>query len=199
MNRTHRLLMVTIGAMACTKVQRPDGNGGPTQYCDSTVRIEFPDGGWTEYNGCHEVMLDATYEFDPDDPPSIRSFKIQLTGANDPGFECWMVVTSYGICGPGFYGVGPSESTLIEMATYDCDYVPDAYEGRYTSTDGQMRIETVYAGDETGDFTGDPLFSEFEASIEATTPEGLNVIIAFDIGAYLRGDDGEETECLFAD
>ena len=198
---THTVSMTAVLMLmsGCSKVQTPEGDGGPSQYCDSTVRIEFPDGSWTEYNGCHEVMIDATYEFDPDDPPSIRSFKVQLAGANDPGFECWLVVTSYGVYGPGFYGVGPAESTMIEMATYDCDYVPDAYEGRYNSNDGQMRIDTIYAGTETGDFTGEPLFTEFEANIEATTPEGVDVVIGFGIGAYLRGDDGEQVDCMFAE
>ena len=183
----------------CSEVQQPERKPGPSQHCDSTVRIEFPDGSWTEYNGCNEVMLDATYEFDPDDPPTIRSFKIQLVGADEPGFECWLVVTSHGICGSGFYDVGASKSTMIEMGTYDCDYVPDEYEGRFRSSEGQMRIESVHAGDKTGDFTGNPLFTEFRGSIEANTPEGIDVVVTFDIGAYLRGEDSEEGECLFAD
>ncbi len=183
----------------CSKVQHAERDPGPSQYCDTNVRIEFPDGRWTEYNGCNEVMLDATYEFDPDDPPTVRSFKVQLTGANDPGFECWLVVTSVGVCGPGFYDVGAAESTMIEMATYDCDYVPDEYEGRYNSSEGRLRIDAVDAGETTGDFTGDPLFTEFKGSLEASTPEGIEVIVGFEIGAYLRGEDSEQTDCMLAD
>ena len=187
MNQRFSLAVVAASALSCSEVQQADRPPGPSQYCESNVRIEFPDGSWTEYDGCNEVMLDATYEFDPDDPPKIRSFKIQLTGANEPGFECWMVVTTYGVCGPGFYDVGATESTMIEMATYDCDYVPDEYEGRFN------------AGEERGDFTGDPLFSEFKGSLEATTPEGVDVIINFEIGAFLRGDDSEQVDCMLAD
>lgn len=199
MNQRFSLAVVAASALSCSEVQQADRPPGPSQYCESNVRIEFPDGSWTEYDGCNEVMLDATYEFDPDDPPKIRSFKIQLTGANEPGFECWMVVTTYGVCGPGFYEVGATESTMIEMATYDCDYVPDEYEGRFNSSAGQLRIDAVNAGEERGDFTGDPLFSEFKGSLEATTPEGVDVIINFEIGAFLRGDDSEQVDCMLAD
>jgi hypothetical protein len=196
--RIHLILLAAL-TLGCTPVRSPEREPGPSQYCDSTVNMEFPDGSWTEYNGCHGVMIDATYEFDPDDPPDIRSFKLQLTGADEPGFECWLVVTSRGICGPGFYDVGPSVSTMIELATYDCDYVPDEYEGRYNSNDGQIRVDAVNAGSEVGDFTNEPLFTEFKGSLEASTPEGIELIVNFEVGAFLRGEDSEQTECMPAD
>ena len=55
------------------------------------------------------------------------------------------------------------------------------------------------AGDERGDFTGDPLFTEFKGSLEANTPEGVEVIINFEIGAFLRGEDSEQVDCMLAD
>jgi len=88
---------------------------------------------------------------------------------------------------------------MVEMATYDCGYVPDEYEGRYNSDDGQIRIDTVDAGSEVGDFTHKPLFTEFQGSLEASTPEGIEVIVTFDVGVYLTGEDSEQTDCLPAD
>jgi hypothetical protein len=41
--------------------------------------------------------------------------------------------------------------------THDCSGVGDDYEGDYTSSTGYLRLDTVYAGDVPGNFSGDPL------------------------------------------
>ena len=195
-----RFIMPTVlAAIACSTKGVDTGDDNAGQRCDATVTFNFPDGSQTEYDGCHEVLVDATYEFDPDDPPEIRSFKLQLTEAESPGFECWLVMTSKGICGPGFYGVGNAESTSIEFATYDCSFVPDEYEGQYEANDGTVLLESVYGGDSAGDFTNIRLLTEFVGSVEATTSNGIGVVVQFDVAAYIRGDDSEETDCLPAD
>lgn len=192
-------IVFTLTVLACSTKGSDTGNDNAGQRCDATVTLNFPNGSQTEYDGCHEVLVDATYEFDPDDPPEIRSFKLQLTEANSPGFECWLVMTSKGVCGPGFYGVGTAQSTSIELATYDCDFVPDEYEGQYIANEGTVLLESVYGGDETGDFTNTRLLTEFVGSVEATTSNDIEVIVRFDVAAYIRGEDSEETECLPAD
>ncbi|MAY80447.1 MAG: hypothetical protein CL930_06630 [Deltaproteobacteria bacterium] len=195
-----RFMMPTVlAAIACSTKGTDTGDGNEGQRCDATVTFSFPDGSQTEYDGCHEVLVDATYEFDPDDPPEIRSFKLQLTEAESPGFECWLVMTSTGICGPGFYGVGSAQSTSIEFATYDCSFVPDEYEGQYEANDGTVLLESVYGGDSAGDFTNVRLLTEFVGSVEASTSNGIGVVVQFDVAAYIRGDDSEETDCLPAD
>ena len=103
-------------------------------------------------------------------------------------------MTSTGLCGPGFYGVGSGESTTIEFATYDCEFVPDEYEGQYFANDGTVLIDAVQGGDVPGDYTGIRLLTELAGSVEATASNGIEVVIQFDIAAYIRGDDSEETE-----
>jgi hypothetical protein len=190
---------VVLLTNACSTKGSDTGKNNEGQHCDATVTLNFPDGSQAEYGGCHEVLIDATYEFDPDDPPEIRSFKLQLTEAHSPGFECWLVMTSKGICGPGVYGVGGANSTSIEFATYDCEFVPDEYEGQYIANDGTLLLDAVYGGDESGDFTNTRLLTEIVGSVEATTNNDIEVVIQFDVAAYIRGDDSEETECLPAD
>jgi hypothetical protein len=95
--------------------------------------------------------------------------------------------------------VGSGESTTIEFATYDCDFVPDEYEGQYFANDGTVLIDAVQGGDVPGDYTGIRLLTELAGSVEATASNGIEVVIQFDIAAYIRGDDSEETECLPAD
>jgi hypothetical protein len=172
---------------------------GPTVRCSSSVEMQFPSGSWAAFEGCNDVLADATFEFDPDDPPEIRSFKIQLSGSRDSDFDCWLVMTSRGLCGPGFYGVGEGQSTTVEFETLDCGYVPDDWEGSYVATDGLLRLETVSSGDVPGNYAGRPLFTEFIGSLEASTADGTEVILTFDIGLHLVGEDAEEAECLQAD
>ncbi|MGB0637778.1 MAG: hypothetical protein ACPGTU_00500 [Myxococcota bacterium] len=192
-------IVATLLTNGCVTKGSDTGDLEKEQRCDATVSLNFPDGSQAQYNGCHEVLVDATYEFDPDDAPEVRSFKLQLTEAASPGFECWLVMTSQGICGPGFYGVGTAQSTSIEFATYDCAFVPDEYEGQYTANDGTVLLDSAFAGDEPGDFTNIRLLTELIGSVEATTDNGIEVVIQFDVAAYIRGDDSEETECLPAD
>lgn len=193
------IIVAALVTNGCVTKGRDTGDQREGQRCDAKVNLNFPDGSQAEYDGCHEVLVDATYEFDPDDPPEVRSFKLQLTEAESPGFECWLVMTSTGICGPGFYGVGGGNSTSIEFATYDCAFVPDEYEGQYMANAGTVVLDAAYAGDDPGDFTNTRLLTELIGSVEASTDNGIEVVIQFDVAAYIRGEDSEETECLPAD
>ena len=167
------------------------------QTCSVTARFTFPDGTVSEYAECTDVLLDATYEFDPDKSPEIRSFKIQFTGTDDPDFECWLIVTAHGVCGSGRYGIGSSESTQVEFATYDCINVADEYEGRFRAQSGTHVIDVVEAGDRPGNFEGESLYTTFRGNLEAETSDGIRVeLINYDISAYIRGTDAEETRCL---
>lgn len=167
------------------------------QSCAVNVLFTFPDGSQTQYSECQEVLLDATYEFDPDTPPEVRSFKIQFTGTDDPDFECWLVITSHGICGPGRYGVGPGQSTSVEFATYDCSGVGDEFEGRFRASSGQHLIDTVDAGDGVGNFEKEDLFTTFRGNLEAETSNGILVQLSnYEVKAYIRGTDAEEVDCL---
>ncbi len=193
------LSVMMAGVLGC---ESPKGTLAPfeEQTCAVSARFLFPDGTQAEYDECQEVLLDATYEFDPDNPPEVRSFKIQFTGTDDPDFECWLVMTSHGICGPGRYGVGVGESTTVEFASYDCAGVGDAYEGRYRATSGTHLIDVVDAGDVVGNFENEDLFTTFRGNLEAETDNGILVQLSnYEVKAYIRGTDAEEATCLPAD
>ena len=192
----------TIGLMLLS-CGAPKGKKAPdeAQICDVYARFSFPDSSVSEYNACTQVLLDATYEFDPDTPPEIRSFKLQFSGTLDPDFECWIIVTSHGICGPGRYDIGPTgsaspSSTMIEFVTYDCAGVDDAFEGRFIAAEGTNIVEIVEAGEVKGDFEGEHLYTTFKGAIDAKTTNGIHLEMTYDVSAYIRGSDAEETICL---
>lgn len=194
MHRTLTLVPLLLGGCDDTKgTQTPFEE----QSCAVKVSFTFPDGSRAEYDECQEVLLDATYEFDPDTPPEVRSFKLQFTGTDDPDFECWLVVTSHGICGPGRYGVGTGQSTSVEFATYDCAGVGDEFEGRFRASSGLHLIDTVDAGDQVGNFENEDLFTTFKGNLEAETSNGILVQLSnYEVLAYIRGTDAEEADCM---
>ena len=193
---TRTLTLMTLLSWGCD-----DSKGTQTpleeQSCAVNVTFTFPDGTRAEYDECQEVLLDATYEFDPDTPPEVRSFKLQFTGTDDPDFECWLIVTSHGICGPGRYGVGSGQSTSVEFATYDCAGVGDEFEGRFRASSGLHLIDTVDAGSEVGNFENEDLFTTFKGNLEAETSNGILVQLSnYEVLAYIRGTDAEEADCM---
>jgi len=181
--------------LSCSSDKAEDTGTEDQQYCESSVDLQFPDGSWATFDGCNNVLADATFEFDPDDPPEIRSFKFQLTGLDEPGFECWLIITSTGICGPGFYDVGANHSSDVRFEIQDCPFVPDDFEGAYTAHDGILLLETVSAGDTPGNFTGERIMTRLQGSIEATAVSGVQANVSFDLAVRIRGEDAEETEC----
>ena len=194
----YKAAIITLLMLSCADTKGTK-EADPEQSCDVFARFNFPDGSSSEYNACTDVLLDATYEFDPDKPPEIRSFKLQFTGTDDPDFECWLIVTSHGVCGPGRYDIGAGKSTAIDFATYDCAGVDDEFEGRFQATAGTHRIELIEAGDEAGDFQNEPLFTNFKGAIDAESPSGIRLELTYDVNAFIRGIDAEETICLPAD
>jgi hypothetical protein len=60
-------------------------------------------------------------------------------------------------------------------------------------------VEVIEAGDVTGDFEAEPLFTTFKGSIDAWTPSGIHLEMTYSVEAYIRGSDAEETVCLPAD
>jgi len=193
---------MTLVGLALTSCSGLTGTKEPPedQACSINARFTFPDGSVAGYSECDEVLIDATYEFDPDTPPEIRSFNVQFTGTDESGFECWIKMTAYGLCGSGRYSVGPELSTRVEFATYDCAGVGDDYEGEFVATTGTHTLYRAHAGNETGSFEDEPLHTILRGDIRAETESGIQVDIeSYTIAAYIRGTDAEETTCLNQD
>ena len=194
----HHLLLTGL-LLGCTAESDKDTAAVEPQACAATVDLEFPDGSWASFDGCNDVLVDATYEFDPDDPPEIRSFKLQLTGAVDPGFDCWIIVTATGLCGPGYYDIGSGQSTSVLYEIHDCPYVPDGFEDGYTASGGVLLLDDISAGDEPGNYEGEPLLTHIAGAIESTSSSGVRANLGFDLSVRIRGEDAEETICDKAD
>ncbi len=194
----HYLLLTSLG-LGCTSQKASDTGTPAAQACASTVELQFPDGTWASFDGCNDVLADATFEFDPDDPPEIRSFKLQLTGAVDPGFDCWLIMTAKGLCGPGYYDIGASQSTSVVYEIHDCPYVPDGFEAGYSASEGVLLLDDISAGDTPGNFEGEPLMTHIVGAAESTTSSGVQANLTFDLSVRIRGEDAEETVCEKAD
>jgi hypothetical protein len=166
------------------------------QRCTSAIEYRFPDGTVATYDGCNDVLVDVTYEFDPDDPPEIRSFKVQFAREDVVGDDCWMVITARGICGEGRYEIDTTASTTVEFATHDCSDVADEYEDSYVAVNGLLNLQTVSGGDTPGNFTGQRLRTELKGTLEANTGGGGEVTVQFDLAVYISGEDAEESTCL---
>jgi hypothetical protein len=190
-----RSVPLMILACACSPVKKETAIDWSQQYCESKIEMTFPDGAWAEYDGCKELTVDAHYEFDPDDPPEVLDYKIQFSGVADTDMECWLILTSHGVCGPGYYGIGESESVSIQLSTYDCPFVPDAFEQDFLADNGTLLLENVSAGTQKGDFTNQHLLTEIQGSLDATTPEGVELIVSWSTGVFIKGEDGEESDC----
>lgn len=190
--------MALVG-FGCSYKKVGDTGSPESQSCDSLVDLQFPDGTWASFGGCNDVLVDATFEFDPDDPPEIRSFRIQLAGQEQPGFDCWLIITATGICGPGSYDVGTGQSTFVQYEIHDCPYVPDRYEAGYTAKEGILLLDEVSAGSETGNFTDQPLLTHLAGALETTTAAEVNASVSFDLSVFIRGEDAEESTCDKAD
>ena len=187
--------LLTALLIGCSPVKSRPATDWSQQYCESKVEMVFPDRTWAEYDGCKDLTMDAHYEFDPDDPPEVLDYKLQLNGMTDPDVECWLIVTASGVCGSGHYGVGPQASASVEFATYDCPFVPDPYEGTFTAEAGSIYLDHATAGDQAGDFTDKPLLTEIQGRLDATTAEDIAITVTWDIGAFIESSDAEEAEC----
>jgi hypothetical protein len=185
--------------VACSSKDEGDTAQAPKQACESKVDLEFPDGTWASFGGCNDVLADATFEFDPDDPPEVRSFRIQLAGQDEPGFECWLIMTATGICGPGYYDVGPGQSTSVQYEIPDCPYVTDGFEAAYSADEGILLLDEASAGSEPGNFTDEPVLTRLTGALETTDTTGVQADVTFDLSVFIRGEDAEETECDKAD
>lgn len=190
----HRTPLAAL-LIACSPVKSTPATDWSQQYCESTVEMVFPDGSWAEYDGCKDLTMDAHYEFDPDDPPEVLDYKIQLNGLADPDVECWLVLTAGGVCGAGRYGIGSNHNATVQFATYDCPFVPDAYESTFAAQTGEIYLDEVSAGERTGDFTDKPLLTKIAGRLDATTAEEVGITVQWDLGVFISSSDAEESDC----
>ncbi|GEM_PF-3556336 len=172
--------------------------------CDAVFTLSFPGAPDTTLDGCADVSLDATYEFDPDDPPELRTYTVVFDAATETGFECSVRIDQIGVCGGGYYGVGVDDTTGAQPAavvvdTSDCTGVEDAWEGRHDATQGYVRLARVDSGHETGDFTGQSVDTLIVGELVAETAGGILLSGAFLLQEPVVASDSEEATCYGSD
>ena len=127
----------------------PPDEAGPA--CLSEVRLGYP-AGETSPIPCEAAQLTATMEFDPDDPPELRTLELRVDGSTSAGFQCDLTLSVRGVCGPESYWIG--DQVEVQVDTWDCEGTPDDFEGSYAAEDGVVELTSLETPDEVGDLTG---------------------------------------------
>lgn len=168
-----------------------------TPQCSASFTLGFPDGTSTTLDYCERFSLGATYEFDPDEPPEVRAPIVLFSAVEDDQFECQIAIQVPAACGEGYYMLD-GESAGVDIITYDCTGVDDAYEGSFSSS-GYLRVDTIDAGDVAGNLTGEPLSTALAGYLSVTTETGITVTGDFSVVQDIIGDDAEESACASSD
>ncbi len=159
--------------------------------CDAEFTITLPNGSEAALD-CTGFTAEASFEFDPDNAPEVRTLNLELGSGESSGFECHVTLAITGVCGSGWYAVGGGSSASV--ATLDCPDVGDAYEGEFNMSEGTIHLSAISAGTEHGNLTGEPVPLHTEGSFYG---EGSGVSIAgsFTITTTILGIDAEEAGC----
>ncbi len=166
--------------------------------CTADFTLSMSDGSSTTIDGCTAWSLSAEFEFDPDDPPEIRSPLLRFEATVDTGFECSVEISEPAACGEGYYRMD-STSGSVAVATWDCTGVGDAYEGDHVSSGGYVHFDLLHAGDEPGNYTGDKLLTTLGGGLSVTLGTGLTLSGDFLISEYVVAEDAEEATCAVSD
>ena len=163
--------------------------------CAASLVLTLPDGSEVPFDGCVSWALDASFEYDPDDPPEVRGYTLTLGATTEVGFECNVTFVQDGVCGPGYYDQGGSTGG-VTLVLLDCAGVADAYETTTGATSGYVRLDEVSAGSEPGSFVGLPLETHLGGALNVAFPDGVSLAGDFAVSvAQLAGDAEEQDFC----
>lgn len=160
--------------------------------CSSSLGVTFP-GGERSPIPCEDASLSATMEFDPDDPPEVRTLTVHIDGSSSSGFQCELSLSIEGVCGPESYWVGSRVSVSVE--TWDCAGAPDDFEGSFSAFDGAITLTTLETTDEVGDLTGQAVPVRVAGDLDLQLPDGMRLDGHFQVRRTVTGEDAEEQEC----
>ncbi len=157
----------------------------------------FPDGtDLLSFDACAGSTLTASYEFDPDAAPEVRTLRLTLEQTVEEGFECALTWNIPAVCGPGVYPL--SSTVTVKGELYDCPDVKDKWEQSWEGASGTVTLTSLDAGDETGNFTGEPLATQVGGSLQLTTTDDLTVSATFEVESKVTAEDAEESNACSA-
>jgi hypothetical protein len=145
---------------------------------------------------CVDYTAEATFEFDPDTKPQVRTAHLELMGRAGVDVECRLALDLVGLCGPQFYGVGPALSARVQ--TFDCQGIPDDQEGEFNLNEGYVHLDRVRTDGELGASSGATLALWFSGSLELHQND-IVVAGTFDVRPVVVGRDAEQETCLGTD
>jgi hypothetical protein len=175
-----------------------DGTDVHEPMCEAELTLTMPDGSTSIIDFCTEYSLDAQFEFDPDDPPEVRTPVVILDAAGEGAFDCAIEIREPMACGSGYYRIDGTSGS-VRMITFDCTDVGDAYEGDYEATSGYLRMDALYAGATPGDLTDEPLLTTVGGYLSAVSESGIRVTGNFLVADFVTASDAEESECSVSD
>ncbi|MDP6934049.1 MAG: putative metal-binding motif-containing protein, partial [Myxococcota bacterium] len=198
------LALVALTLPGCFTTSSDDDDSNPKtdasddSSCFSEFTLEFPDGTSTSPDYCQAYTMKAQYEFDPDEPPEIRTTELQFHAVTDEDFECWIQLLEPDACGTGYYRLDAADG-MVTFDTHDCTGVPDDYEDEYSSASGYVRFDQLYAGDEAGNFSGEPLETTVSGYLSVWSDDGILLSGDFSMTKDVKGTDSEEVDCAVSD
>ncbi len=166
--------------------------------CVANLVLTLPDGTSTTLDYCQAYSLDATFAFDPEAPPEVRSPTLEFHAATDAALDCWVQITEPALCGEGFYWMEGSSGRVI-VDTHDCGGIPDGQQGQYVTSTGYLRLDTVHAGDEPGDLSGELLETTMAGHLSVETNAGISLVGDFSISREVSATEAEEADCVVTD
>jgi hypothetical protein len=169
-----------------------DRSVGPGGACDATVNVELPSGATTSW-ACLGATVETQLEFDPDDAPELRMLSVRLEGSHDDAFQCSVTFRIEPVCGEGAYAIGARASLSAEL--FDCEGVPDAYEGRTSAVSGAVVLDTVRVPNTPGNLSGEPIQVRFDGSFDVEDADGVRLQTQFSVRREVVADDAEEQLC----
>ena len=189
------LLMLCLDP-ACAPDRNSSGGGGGNDdpACVADFAFETPSGETVTIDACEAYEGDATYEFDPDATPEVRTFVLTFHATTEANWECWVRIEQAGVCGPGYYLLGEGYGA-VTAATFDCSGVNDDAEGEFVFSDGYLKLTEIDAGDVTGNFSGEPLDTRITGVVDASAPDGYELRGDFTARFEIVAVDAEEGEC----
>ncbi|HCP48486.1 MAG TPA: hypothetical protein DIU15_20785, partial [Deltaproteobacteria bacterium] len=161
-----------------------DCDGSPdvaNASCSADFNVDFPDGSSTTLDGCLDWSQDATFDYDPDDPPEATSLTLNFGATNGVGFDCEIIVQQDVVCGTGYYDATDDDHTTT-YALMDCAGVSDEFEQSggpaaplYTASTGYLWLETIDTGSEAGSFVEEPLATTMAGYLSVEDGTGVHV------------------------
>jgi hypothetical protein len=188
-------LLVLTWCVACatpSPYEEPPVDSDDDEQCSADFEITYP-GGAVSSVPCVNVSMDATMEFDPDDPPELRTIEIEVDGSESVGFECSVRVEISGLCGLGSYPVGSAVS--VDVVTFDCEGTPDAFEGTVSAFSGTVQLTLMSTSEEVGNLTGRSVPVEVAGSLDLQLADGAALRGPFHLEEAVVGEDAEELAC----